>query len=258
MKLTAISLSISTLVICTQMLSCSAFCTEEVLSDSKPISHATWNKLLNKHVTADGHTNYKGFIKDSLEFNKYIALLSANHPNDANWSEKEQIAYWINAYNAFTVQLIIRNYPLKSIKDIKRGIVFVNTVWDIKFINIEGQEYDLNRIEHGTLRKNHNEPRIHFAVNCASVSCPPLRNEAYTAQKLSLQLDEQAQKFINSGIRNKIVSPDEVHLSKIFSWFKGDFTKEGTLIEFLNRYSETKISASATISYLEYGWELNE
>ena len=201
-------------------------------------THKTWNELLTKNVDAEGHVNYKGFIKDSVKFKTYLSALEKEAPKDS-WTKDEKLAYWINAYNAFTVKLIIDNYPVKSIKDIGGSLYKINTAWDIKFINIEGEEYDLNNIEHGIIRKDFNEPRIHFAVNCASASCPILRNEAFVGAKLDAQLTDQARTFINDGVRNKITK-DKAELSKIFRWFSGDFTKDKTLIEFINQYSNTK------------------
>jgi hypothetical protein len=134
-----------------------------------PVSHASFTDLLKKHVAASGKVNYKGFIRDSLQLNQYLELLSDNPPQNS-WSREDQLAYWINAYNAFTLQLIIRNYPLKSIKDIgsRIKIPFVNTPWDIKFIRIGKRKFDLNNIEHDILRGKFKEPRIHFAIVCAS------------------------------------------------------------------------------------------
>lgn len=223
------------------------------------MNHQQWDALLRKNVDADGNVDYRGFAKDSLQLKAYLDTL-ASHPPDAEiWSTHEQLAYWINAYNAFTVQLILKHYPLKSIKDIGSAIQvpFVNSPWDIKFIEIGGKKLDLNRIEHAILRKDFNEPRIHFAINCASVSCPKLRAEAYTADDLEWQLQEQAEAFINDPNRNK-VGKDQVEISKIFSWFKSDFTKNGSLIDFLNRYSKVKIDENAEIDYLDYNWSLNE
>ncbi len=226
-------------------------------SNSFPIEHAIWDQLVKKHVTEEGWVDYPGFIRDSSELNEYLQLLESNHPNDHNWGREERLAYWINAYNAFTVKLIVDHYPVESIKDIRRGIPFINTVWDIKFIEIEEMVYDLNNIEHGIIRERFEEPRIHFAVNCASVSCPRLRNEAYTAEKLDAQLTDQAYYFLSNPIKNKI-SPGEVALSKLFFWYKGDFTKEGSVLEFVDRYTEVQISANAKKSNLPYNWQLNE
>lgn len=227
-------------------------------SSSRPVSHSIWDSLLHQNVTENGQVNYRGIIADSSRFKAYLNLLSTNHPNEKNWSREEQMAYWINAYNAYTVKMIVDHYPVLSIKDIKNGIPFVNTVWDIKFIQIEDASYDLNNIEHGILRPKYAEPRIHFAVNCASVSCPRLRNEAFTADKLEEQLTDQARYFLSNPGKNKISEAGNAELSKIFSWFKGDFTKSGTLIEFINQYSEVKLDPKANLSYLDYDWTLNE
>ncbi|MCB9081940.1 MAG: DUF547 domain-containing protein [Lewinellaceae bacterium] len=226
-------------------------------SASTPINHQVWDELLQAHVDTDGWVNYPGFIRDSARLNQYLATLSQAHPNPANWTREEQMAYWINAYNAFTVQLIIRHYPVASIKDIKRGIPFVNTVWDLKFIQIEGATYDLNNLEHGILRPKFAEPRVHFALNCASVSCPKLQNHAFTANNLNQQLDQAAREFINDPSRNRLTK-DAASLSMIFNWYGGDFKKEAPVLDFINRYSTVKIKADAKVDYLDYDWNLNE
>lgn len=228
-------------------------------SSSHPISHEIWDSLLQKHVTVDGQVDYKGIIRDSIPFNKYINLLKNNHPNKSNWSKDEQLAFWINAYNAFTVQLIIDNYPVASIKDIKNGIPFVNTVWDIKFINIEGATYDLNNIEHGIIRKKFNEPRIHFAVNCASISCPRLLNEAFTAEKLEEQLAENTRYFLANKVKNDFSDPDNIKLSKLLKWYSGDFDgkKYGGVKGLIEKYGPPH-NENANIDYLEYDWNLND
>lgn len=224
---------------------------------SEPIDHSTWDSLLKKHVDEEGWVDYKGFIKDKAELQHYLDLLSDHPPTVRTWSESEQLAYWINAYNAFTIKLIIDNYPLESIRDIQIGIPGIYTVWHKEFFEIGGSSSSLDEIEHEILRKQFDEPRIHFAIVCASISCPQLRNEAFTADLLETQLQEQGVKFINDPSRNSI-SQDKVSISKIFSWFKGDFTKNGSLIEFLNRFSSTQISSKAKVNYLDYDWGLNE
>lgn len=230
---------------------------QDYSSNARPISHNTWDSLLQKYVSVEGNVNYKGFIADSIKFHKYLALLSANHPNEKFWTQEERLAYWINAYNAFTVKLIIDHYPVVSIKDIKTGIPFINSVWDIKFIHIEEATYDLNNIEHGIIRQKFDEPRIHFAINCASKSCPKLANYAFTADQLDEQLDEAAKSFINGSDKNQI-SENEAKLSKIFLWYGGDFKKNSSQVEFINKYSDVKISVHADIDYLDYDWRLNE
>ncbi len=225
-------------------------------SNSHPISHELWDGLTKKFASKDGKVNYNGFIQDSVQFNSYLALLKNNHPNDKNWNEQEQLAYWINAYNAFTVELILQNYPLTSIQDIAGNIPMINSPWDLKFFKIGGIEFDLNTIEHEILRKHFEEPRIHFAICCASLSCPKLRNEAYEAGQLANQLDEQAEAFINNSDKN-IITASEIKLSKIFSWFESDFTKHESIISYIQQY-HSEINEDVDIEYMEYNWALNE
>jgi len=223
-------------------------------------SHEKWTDLLQKHVHSNGFVDYRGFIEDSLLLNEYLSVLSDSAPNPKKWTEAERLVYWINAYNAFTVQIVIRHYPVNGIKDIASGlkIPFVSSTWDIPFIRIGGEDITLNRIEHGIIRKEFKEPRIHFAVNCASVSCPVLRNEAYEPEKLEQQLEEQAIQFINDQSRNNIKS-GEAELSKLFTWFSKDFKRESSnIIDYVNRYSETIIERNAKITYMDYNWSLND
>jgi hypothetical protein len=222
----------------------------------KPPSHAGFDKLLKKHVNSSGMVDYKGFKNDKAEFDTYLKTLS-NNPPQKSWSKNDQKAFWINAYNAFTISLILDKYPVKSIKDIAGKIYKFNTPWDIKFIKIGAETYDLNNIEHKILRKKFNDARIHFALVCASISCPVLRTEAYTGDKLDAQLDDAGKQFLNDNTKNRI-SPNKAELSKYFSWYKGDFKQNGTVIDFINKYSKTKLNADAKITYLDYNWNLNE
>ncbi|MFN3997900.1 DUF547 domain-containing protein [Algoriphagus sp.] len=229
------------------------------VAGTTPPSHEIWDQLLKAHVKPNGNVDYKGFIKDKAKLEKYTKLLSANAPDRKTWSKDQQLVYWINAYNAFTVTLIVDNYPVKSIKDLGPSfkIPLLKDVWHYKFFEIGGVPSSLDEIEHSILRKEFDEPRIHFAVNCASVSCPPLLNEAFVADKVEAQLTKVATMFINDPTRNKI-SADKAEISSIFSWFKGDFTKKGTLIDFLNMYSKVKLKPNAKISHMNYNWNLNE
>jgi len=247
------------LVLSCFMLSLSCMGSHLEQKESTPPTHEIFDKLLKKYVTADGKVNYKGFISEKETFQTYLDKLSNNAPDRSSWSREEQLAYWINAYNAFTIKLIIDNYPVSSIQDLKPtfNIPLVNTIWHQKFFQIGGQDASLDEIEHKILRKEFDEPRIHFAINCASYSCPPLLNEAFTAQKIEAQLQQVAVAFVNDPNRNKITA-DKIEISKIFSWFKGDFTKNGSLIEFLNQYARVKIKPNAKISHLSYDWSLNE
>lgn len=220
-------------------------------------SHEIWNQLTKRNVAKNGFVNYKGFIKDSTLLNKYLSQLSKNHPK-SSWSDNQQKAYWINAYNAFTIKLIVDNYPVESIKDLGGSIYRVNTPWDIKFIKIEDETYHLNDLEHNILRKQWDDARIHAAVNCASVSCPKLMQGAYIPEKLDAQLDAQMRDFINDKTKNKI-SKDKAYLSKLFKWFSGDFkVNHDSIVAYINQYSDVKIDKNTKIEYLDYNWNLNE
>lgn len=210
------------------------------------VDHSKWTALLKRYVTDEGQVNYRGFLKDKSKLSDYLNALATQVPTNA-WSVQEQLAYYINLYNAQTVNLILRNYPLKSIKDIDRP-------WAKDFIQIEKKKLSLGALEHSILRRM-NEPRIHFAINCASASCPKLINEAFTADKLDEQLEKVTLDFITSD--NNTISKDKVELSRIFKWYKGDF-KSGDIKQFIDSYSEVKIGSKVKINYKEYNWSLNE
>ena len=226
---------------------------------SQGISHERFNLLLRKHVTTDGKVNYKGFIKDSLQLNEYLLSLSKNPPTDS-WPKNEIMAFWINAYNAWTIKLIINYYPLESIKDIggKIQVPFVSSPWDIKFISIGKERLDLNTIEHIKLRKQFKDPRIHMALVCASKSCPPLWNQAFNHKQLDNQLTERTRLFLNDAERNSI-TPEKAQISAIFNWYEMDFKYKGESVRsFINTYANIKLLPSAKITYKDYDWSLNE
>ena len=222
-----------------------------------PPKHDLWDKLLKEFVK-DGQVNYQLLYENEEQLDVYLASLESHTPS-ADWSREEQLAYWINAYNAFTIKIILMHYPVKSIKDIgaKLQIPLVNSTWDIQFIEIGDQKLSLNDIEHRILRKEFNVPAIHFAIVCASKSCPPLRSEAYWASNIDKQLNEQAQEFINDESKNHLAA-EHIEISSIFNWFEGDFTKTGSIIDFLNKYSNTTINQNVKIGYLDYDWSLND
>ncbi|WP_223032778.1 DUF547 domain-containing protein [Hanstruepera marina] len=213
--------------------------------------HNLWDELLQEHVSHDGKVNYSSFKNDREAILNYINVLTLLSSKDEfkALSKNDKLAYWINAYNALTVDLIIRNYPVKSIKDIKDP-------WNQKFYTFNGEQLSLNQIEHDILRKM-DEPRIHFAIVCASQSCPKLSNEAYIADKLEQQLTDATKDFLNDKAKNKITNND-LELSKIFKWFAKDFKQNGSLIDFLNQYAEVNISEDAKIKYRDYNWDLND
>lgn len=214
----------------------------------KDLSHEIWDQLLRQNVSASGKVNYKGFKAKETELDKYLKLL-ADNPIQPSWSRGQKMAYWINAYNAFTVKLIVKNYPVTSITKLHGG-----KPWDAKWIKLGEKTYTLNNIENDILRPKYKDARIHFAVNCAAHSCPPLLNRAWTAANLQRYFEQQAKKFVNNSKFNKIAA-DKVEISKIFEWYAGDF---GNIIEYLNKYSNTKINADAQVAYMEYDWALNE
>ncbi|MEM9821757.1 MAG: DUF547 domain-containing protein [Bacteroidota bacterium] len=220
------------------------------------LDHDLWDQLLQSYVDLEGNVDYEGMRDNQGQLKDYLQQLSTSPPGN-NWSEADALAYWINAYNAFTVQLILDHYPLASIKDISAGLPMINSPWDIKFFQIEGIDFDLNTIEHAILRKQFSEPRIHFAINCASFSCPRLRNEAYTADRLEAQLKDQTLYFLNNSDKN-LIGTNQVQLSQIFNWFTGDFTQDRSLIEYLKTHTSIPIQEKAKISFLEYQWQLNK
>ncbi|MEZ4792574.1 MAG: DUF547 domain-containing protein [Gelidibacter sp.] len=213
------------------------------------VDHSDWDKLLKKYVNAKGYVDYKGFKADQDKLDAYLDKLAKLKPTDS-WSVQELLAYYINLYNAATIQLIVKNYPTKSIKDLK-------SPWTKAFVKVGNKELSLGTIENGVLRKM-DEPRIHFAINCASISCPKLMNEAYTAAKINEQLDAAAKEFIN-GDKNDI-SANNPKLSKIFDFYTGDFKVNGKkdLIGYINQYSNIKINPNAKYTFKEYDWNLNE
>jgi hypothetical protein len=207
-----------------------------------------WNLLLKQYVDAEGNVDYKALKNKEGKLDAYLEDLAQRVP-DKNWTKAKTIAFYINLYNAATVKLIVENYPLNSIGDLKNP-------WKKKWINQNGKILSLSEIEHSILR-NMEEPRIHFAINCASISCPKLLNEAFEEATLEKQLDKAAKDFIKDSSKN-IISKDEIRLSKIFDWYKKDFETDGNLIDYLNTYLESPINQYVKKGYLKYNWNLNE
>lgn len=214
--------------------------------------HDIWDALLKKYVTSSGNVNYKGFKSEKDKLEAYIKQLQAEYDKLKTWSKNKQLAYWINVYNAYTVKLIVDNYPVNSIKDINGG-----KPWDKKFIILGGTAYSLNNVENDIIRPRYKERRIHFAVNCASISCPKLLNQAYTEDNLNRKLTQQTKAFLANSSKNQL-DKKKVKISKIFDWYKVDFTKNNDIIPFLKKYSDVEINDDAKVEYLEYNWNLNE
>ena len=215
--------------------------------ESELVNHKLWDEVLLDNVSESGIVNYKG-ISNSNKFKKYLDQLSDSNPFGSNWTRSDQISFWLNAYNAFTVKLIIDNRVKLSIKEIANP-------WGLDFIEINNELMSLGQIEHDILRMQ-KEPRVHFAIVCASKSCPMLLNHAYQSDQLDLQLASQTKLFINDINKNNL-NRKELSLSKIFKWFRSDFTSKNDLIYFINIYSNVDISPDANISFKKYDWNLN-
>ena len=219
-----------------------------VTSFAQNFDYKSYNKFLGNYVSEKGNVNYDKIKTNKSELDAIIKQFEKTQPND-QWSRDEKIAYFINAYNVYTLKIVTENYPLKSIKDIP-------SVWDKKFILSNKEKISLGDVEHKILRKM-KEPRIHFAINCASFSCPNLLNEAYLPQTLDKQLEVAAKAFVNDKTKNTITA-SEIKISEIFNWFGGDFkTKKTSVIDFINKYSTSKINKETKVKYLEYNWSLN-
>lgn len=210
--------------------------------------HSLWNELLQAHVNVHGMVDYQGMKADE-RLPKYIAALGAAHP-EKGWLREEQMVFWINAYNAFTVKLIVDNYPQQSITDLKEP-------WQMLIVKLKGKTYTLDQVENEVLRPQFNDPRIHYALNCASFSCPPLYFKAFMAEELEQQLEHVAHAFINDPKRNQLGS-EQAEISRIYEWYASDFEVDGGVIAHINKYARGAVSPKANITFMEYDWKLNE
>ncbi|MBL4604936.1 MAG: DUF547 domain-containing protein [Flavobacteriaceae bacterium] len=211
-----------------------------------------FNALLQANVDVKGNVDYKSLKANEEKLDGYLAYLNKTTPKKG-WSANKEKAFWINAYNAYTIKIILDNYPLKSITGIKtKG----KTAWKTPFAKVGGKTYTLDHIEHQILRKKFKDARIHVGVNCASGSCPKLGNMAFTEDNIETELERLMTEFINDSTRNKI-GKKKIEISEIFNWFKSDFTNKGSVIDYINKYSTVEISKKAKIKYLPYNWSLN-
>ena len=221
------------------------------------IDHSSFNTLLQKYVSKDGWVNYKELAKDAAKLDAYIDSLAKVGFDELGRSEK--LALLINAYNAFTLRLILDHYPVKSIMDIP-----ADKRWDAERWRIGSMKLSLNQIEHEQVRPKFKEPRIHFALVCAAVGCPPLRNEAYTADNLETQLVSQSQ-YVHTHDRWIQIATDgrSVGLTSLYKWYGGDFEQAaGSVLKYAASQSPalkklTDAGRSPAVSYLDYDWSLN-
>ncbi|MEX2473306.1 MAG: DUF547 domain-containing protein [Gemmatimonadota bacterium] len=233
--------------------------------DGARFDHGIFDRLLAAHVTPEGLVDYDAFAS-SAELETYLESLAK--ADIALLPVPERLALWINAYNAYTIELINRHDERESIRNINKALGFIRGKgpWKERFANVGGYEYTLDEIEHDVIRPRFEEPRIHFALVCAAVGCPQLRNEAYTAERLDEQLDEQARDFLlDHPDKNRVdVEARTVYLSPIFDWYREDFP-EGR--EELGRYLASYLPEGAARDMLEsgdfdvefthYDWSLN-
>ncbi len=218
--------------------------------------HGLFDRLLKKYVR-NGVVEYQGFKQEEAVLDEYLKLLEAVPPD--RLTTQEGFAFYINAYNAWTIKLILSGYPgVGSIKDLGG---WFQSPWKKKFCRLKGAVVSLDEIEHGILRPRYQDPRVHFAINCASKGCPPLRSEAYSGARLEEQLDAAAAGFINDS-RFNYFQDDTLYVSKIFDWFAEDF--KGGIEGFFKRHADaglkTKLELAGSgvrIKYLEYDWSLN-
>ncbi|MDZ4726127.1 MAG: DUF547 domain-containing protein [Leptospira sp.] len=226
--------------------------------------HLVWDSLLKKYVNGSGLVNYKGFKKDEDSLNQYLQSLSqVTEENYSQFSKNQKLAFLINAYNAFTIRLILDHYPIKSIGDIGSPISLLNlargTPWKKEFFILLGKTRNLDWIEHQKLRKDFTEPRIHFAIVCASLGCPILKMDSYKDTILESQLLSAKLGFLKDTSKNSYDKDKNIlRLSKIFDWFKEDFVKQDTLIHFVQEGFSDPIKADTLIEYNDYSWKLNE
>ena len=239
-------------------------------------SHTAWSALLSRHVqwNAEGTAStvdYAGFARDSKALDAYLDTLSTiDRPTFDAWNQNDRQAFLINAYNAATVQLILTRYPkLESIKDL--GGLF-SSPWKKEFVDLLGERRSLDSIEHGLIRsaKDYRDPRIHFAVNCASIGCPALRPEAYVGEHLQAQLEDQTSRFLKDRSRNRLAADGaSLQVSKLFDWYAEDFDAHaGGVAKFLADHAEALAldavhagqlrEGALPIRFSDYNWSLNQ
>ncbi|KWW43455.1 Ser/Thr protein kinase [Vibrio cholerae] len=224
-------------------------------SNTASISHQAWQSILDRNLVQVGENalfRYAEVTKENKTLlNDYLDQLSKLDPREFN--RQEQYAYWVNLYNALTVKLILDNYPVASIT--KLGGLFSFGPWDEKVFTVAGQTLTLNDIEHRILRPIWKDPRTHYAVNCASLGCPNLQSQAFTAQNTEQLLSNAAHAFINSS-KGATLNNDTLILSSIYDWFAVDFGNKEDLLIHLAQYRPELSLYSGKIDY-QYDWKLN-
>lgn len=232
-------------------------------------SYSDWDKFLERHVK-NGLVDYSEINKSSAEFEKIVRELEGVTLKEyESWTSSQRMAFWINAYNIGAIKLVVDHYPLKR-RFGPQAFIFpansiqqISSVWKRDVLTLLGKKTSLNDIEHETLRKEFQDPRIHFAIVCASIGCPVLREETYNADELDVQLNDQIKEFANTPSKFRYdIDNDTLFLSPIFKWFGEDFEEQGGIIGFLKDYVpqdiNSKLSNTTRIEWQDYDWSLNE
>jgi hypothetical protein len=233
-------------------------------AQASAVDHGAYSALLARHVR-DGLVDYDAF-RDAPEFRRYLAMLADTDPSSL--PRRAQLAFWINAYNAYTIAQINAHGERRSIRNINKSLGFLKTggAWSEPMAVVGGTRYTLDEIEHERIRPVFQEPRIHFALVCAAIGCPPLRTEAYTAERLDEQLDDQARAFLRrSPAKNRVdVARRAVALSPIFKWYGRDFAPDERGVQrWISRYwpagPERALleAGTASVRWTDYDWSLN-
>jgi Protein of unknown function, DUF547 len=237
-------------------------------------NYAAWDALVKKHVkwlpdNKQSRVDYAGFARDRAELKKVLDSMSALPKAEFDgWSREQRMAFLINAYNAFTVEVILTKYP--DIKSIKELGLFNRGPWKNEFFTLLGAKHHLDWIEHEELRPKYADPRVHGAVNCASIGCPALRTEAFTAAKLEAQLEDGMMRFMGDRTRNRVAG-GKVEVSSIFKWFQEDFEKghkgfakvEDVFAKYATQLTDKPEEQAALkartmpVDHLDYDWSLN-
>ena len=229
----------------------------------KTIDNTAWAEFLKKYVSTNKEgVNVIDYGKvtgaDKIKLNKYIKQLE--HTKITDYNRCVQLAYWINLYNAATVKLVLDHYPVESIRDIRKGLLGSGGPWQEKLLVVEGKRLSLNDIEHGILRPIYKSPLIHYAVNCASFSCPNLAKKPYSCEEGAAMLEQAAKDYVNSP-RGVGIAPTGLKVSRIYDWYQSDFgdSKAGVLQhiqKYLSPEKKQKVGDKQVESY-QYNWKLN-
>ena len=230
---------------------------QSIASSETTVDNGLYGELLKKHVR-DGRVDYAGFKTEEAKLDRYLKILENVDPGIL--SRNEKFAFYINAYNAWTIKLILSGYPgVTSIKDLGS---LLKSPWKKKIVRIDGKVITLDHVEHEILRPRYKDPRVHFAINCAAKSCPPLRPEPFNGNILERQLDDSTRSFINNPQSYRL-DDSELYVSRIFKWFSEDFNED--IFGFFLKYATGNLkkelkskSERIVVQYLEYDWSLNE